>query len=60
MEIVVLHNAKTANVKISLPAKADWKVVVEGSKAGTTIIRSLKSSDSLEIKALSTMVLYSK
>ncbi|HRD09700.1 MAG TPA: type I pullulanase [Candidatus Nanopelagicaceae bacterium] len=58
--IVVLHNAKTANVKISLPAKADWKVVVEGSKAGTTIIRSLKSSDSLEIKALSTMVLYSK
>jgi len=58
--IVVLHNAKTANVKINLPAKADWKVVVEGSKAGTTIIRSLKSSDSLEIKALSTTVLYSK
>ncbi len=58
--IVVLHNAKTANVKISLPAKADWKVVVEGSKAGTSIIRSLKNSDSLEIKALSTMVLYSK
>ena len=57
--IVVIHNAKTGSSKISLPKKSNWNIVVEGSKAGTKVLRSIKSADVINVPALSTMVLYS-
>lgn len=57
--IVVIHNAKTASSKVALPAKGNWTVVVEGSKAGVKTLRTIKNADVVEVRALSTMVLYS-
>ncbi len=58
--IVVIHNAKESISTIELPQKADWNVVVEGTKAGTKTLRTIKATDAIEIGALSTIVLYSK
>jgi pullulanase len=58
--IVVIHNAKLANMKVTLPSQGDWNVVVEGNQAGTKILRTIRNANLVEIKALSTMVLYSK
>jgi pullulanase len=58
--IVVIHNAKLANMKVTLPTQGDWNVVVEGNKAGTKILRTIRNANLVEIKPLSTMVLYSK
>ena len=57
--IVVIHNAKSASSKVTLPAKGNWNVVVEGSKAGVKTLRTIKNADDVEVRALSTMVLYS-
>jgi pullulanase len=57
--IVVIHNAKTASSKVALPAKGNWTVVVEGSKAGVKTLGTIKNADVVEVRALSTMVLYS-
>ena len=57
--IVVIHNAKSASSKVTLPAKGNWNVVVEGSKAGVKTLRTIKNADVVEVRALSTMVLYS-
>lgn len=56
--IIVIHNAGTKSTSITLPSKADWNVVVDGKKAGTSIIKSLINSSTAQIPALSTMVLY--
>ena len=58
--IVVIHNAKNSTVKIDLPAKADWNIVVEGISAGTKTLRTVKGADVIDVEALSTMVIYSK
>lgn len=57
--IVVIHNAKTASSKVTLPAKGNWNVVVEGNKAGVKTLRTIKNTDVVEVRALSTLVLYS-
>jgi hypothetical protein len=57
---VVIHNAKNSAVKVDLPAKSDWNVVVEGISAGTKTLRTFKSADVIEVEALSTMVIHSK
>lgn len=57
--IVVIHNAKTASSKVTLPAKGNWNVVVEGNKAGVKTLRTIKNADVVEVRALSTLVLYS-
>jgi pullulanase/glycogen debranching enzyme len=56
--IIVIHNAGTKSTSIALPSKADWNIVVDGKKAGTSIIKSLINSSTAQIPALSTMVLY--
>jgi len=43
-----------------LPSQGDWNVVVEGNKAGTKVLRTIRNANLVEIKPLSTMVLYSK
>jgi pullulanase len=57
--IVVIHNAKTASSKVTLPAKGNWNVVIEGTKAGVKTLRTIKNANVVEVRALSTLVLYS-
>jgi pullulanase len=58
--IVVIHNAGTKSISITLPIRADWNVVVEGKKAGTQVLRKLTAASSVQVSALSTTVLYLK
>lgn len=55
--VVVAHNPNSAPVKITLPTKADWKVVVQGSSAGTKVLGTLKAAQSVMIQGESTLVL---
>lgn len=57
-QIVVVHNAGQSEFKIKLPKTGDWRVVVEGDKAGLKTLRTLKNSDMAEVAAQSTTVLY--
>ncbi|MFM8843933.1 MAG: alpha-1,6-glucosidase domain-containing protein, partial [Actinomycetota bacterium] len=58
--IVVIHNAGVKSTSVALPSKADWKIVVEGKRAGVSVLKSLSNSAAAQVPALSTMVLYLK
>ncbi|MFM8192689.1 MAG: type I pullulanase [Actinomycetota bacterium] len=58
--IVVIHNSSTKNTTITLPNKANWNIVVDGTRAGTKILKTLPSTSSVQVPALSTMLLYVK
>ena len=57
-QIVVIHNADQSGFKIKLPKKGDWRVVVEGDKAGLKTLRTLKKSATVDVSGQSTTVLY--
>jgi len=54
--IVVLHNATTGDQIFTLPKTGTWSVLVEGAKAGTTVIRKFTGA-SLTVKGRSTVVI---
>lgn len=58
--IVVIHNAGSQTYSVSLPTRADWNIVVEGDKAGTETLRTVTKVSTVEVPALSTMVLFTK
>ena len=58
LQAVVIHNSGSSTAKVSLPVKGNWKVVVEGSKAGLNTLRTIKNSKTISATALSTTVLY--
>jgi pullulanase len=55
--IVVAHNADRASKTVKLPSSGTWKIVVNGTAAGTKVIKSFKGS-SIKVPALTSMVLY--
>ncbi len=55
--VVVAHNPNATATLISLPAKGDWKVVVQGASAGTKALATLKSVQSVKVQGQSTLVL---
>jgi pullulanase len=55
--VVVAHNPNSAPMKIALPGKADWKVVVRGANAGTRVLATLKGAKTVVIPGESTLVL---
>jgi pullulanase len=55
--IVVVHNPNSVSERASLPSKADWKILVQGSSAGTRVLTTLKGARSAMIQAQSTLVL---
>lgn len=57
-QIVVIHNAGVDNVRVTLPTKGNWKIVVEGSKAGVKTLRTLKNANFVNALNQSTLVLY--
>jgi pullulanase len=57
-QIVVAHNPNTKPVKITLPLKANWQVVVNGVKAGVKTLQVLKASKTVLVPAQSTVVLH--
>ena len=56
--IVVIHNAGNRAYSVSLPALADWNIVVQGEKAGTSVLGTLAKVSTVDVPALSTMVLF--
>lgn len=58
--IVVIHNAGSQTYSVSLPTRADWNIVVEGDKAGTNTLRTVTKVSTVDVPALSTMVLFTK
>ena len=54
--IVVMHNATTSDQIFTLPKTGTWSVLVEGAKAGTTVIRKFTGA-SLTVKGRSTVVI---
>lgn len=55
--VVVAHNPNSTSVKLTLPSKGDWKVFVQGERAGTAILATLKSASSVVITGQTTLVL---
>lgn len=55
--IVVAHNPSASAVKVALPSKGDWKVVVQGALAGTKVLSTLKSMSSVSVAGQTTLVL---
>ena len=55
--VVVAHNPNSSSVKLTLPSKGDWKVVVQGAHAGSAVLATLKSTSSAVVTGLSTLVL---
>ncbi len=53
---VVVHNPSAKAANIVLPSKGDWKIVVQGSKAGTKAIQTLKGASTVSVPAMSTLV----
>ena len=53
---VVMHNATTSDQIFTLPKTGTWSVLVEGAKAGTTVIRKFTGA-SLTVKGRSTVVI---
>ncbi|MEY4078560.1 MAG: hypothetical protein RIS80_329 [Actinomycetota bacterium] len=57
--IVVIHNSSKLTQSVTLPgAKATWKVVVQGDKAGVSTLSTLKLVTKVSVPAKSTMVIY--
>jgi pullulanase len=57
-QIVVLHNSNTSPVTITLPAKANWAVVVNGAAAGVKALATLKKANKVVVPAMTSMVLH--
>lgn len=55
--VVVAHNPNATSTLVSLPAKGDWKVVVQGASAGTKALATLKGVQGVKIQGQSTLVL---
>ena len=55
--IVVAHNPNSSSVNLTLPSKGDWKVVVQGAHAGTSVLATLKSTSRAVIAGQTTLVL---
>ncbi|CAB4663121.1 MAG: type I pullulanase [Actinobacteria bacterium] len=55
--VVVAHNPNATAVTLTLPAKGDWKIVVQGSVAGVKAISTLKKANTVSIPPQSTLVL---
>ena len=56
--IVVIHNSSKVVQTVTLPgAKATWKVVVKGDKAGVATLETLKSASKVSVAPQSTLVL---
>ena len=55
--IVVIHNPNLTAVSVTLPAKADWKIVVKGTAAGLKVLGTLKGATKVSVEATSTLVL---
>ena len=57
--IVVIHNSSKVAQAVTLPgAKATWKVVVKGDKAGVATLETLKGVSKITVAPQSTLVLY--
>lgn len=56
-QIVVAHNPNKKAVTIKLPARGEWKIVVQGQKAGVKTLSTLKNATSVSVPAQSTLVL---
>jgi pullulanase len=57
--IVVIHNSSKVAQAVTLPgAKATWKVVVKGDKAGVATLETLKGVSKVTVAPQSTLVLY--
>ena len=56
--IVVIHNASTKSQTVTLPTSAQWKVVVQGDKAGVKTLRSF-AGKTISVAAQTTSVIYS-
>ena len=56
--IVVVHNPTGAKVKVTLPAKGNWQVAVQGDKAGVTTLATLKNTKVVTVLPNSSMVLH--
>ena len=57
-QLVVAHNPNTKAVKITLPMKANWQLVVNGLKAGVKTLQVFKASKTVLVPAQSTVVLH--
>jgi pullulanase len=56
--IVVIHNSSKVAQTVTLPgAKATWKVVVKGDKAGVSTLETLRSVSKVSVAPQSTLVL---
>lgn len=55
--IVVAHNPNSAAVTVTLPSKGNWKIVVQGARAGTKVLSTLKAASSVSVPGQSTLVL---
>lgn len=56
-QIVVAHNPNKKAVTIKLPTRGEWKIVVQGQKAGVKTLSTLKNATSVSVPAQSTLVL---
>ena len=57
--IVVAHNPNKQPMQITLPATANWQIVVNGAKAGTKTLQTLKATKRATIPAQTTLVMHS-
>lgn len=57
-KIVVAHNPNKKAVKITLPAKANWSIVVSGPNAGVKPLSVIKNANSVLVPAQATLVLH--
>lgn len=56
--IVVAHNPNPKPVQVTLPLTATWSIVVNGTRAGTTTLQTLKSTKRITVPAQTTLVLH--
>ncbi|OON90802.1 MAG: type I pullulanase, partial [Candidatus Epulonipiscium fishelsonii] len=56
--IAVIYNANTESKDVELPFTADWNVVVNNRKAGTSVLETLDNTNTVSVAPLSMMVLY--
>lgn len=57
-QLVVAHNPNTKAVKITLPVKANWQLVVNGVKAGVRTLQVFKAAKTVSVPGRSTVVLH--
>lgn len=57
-QLVVAHNPNAKAIKITLPIKANWQVVVNGAKAGVQTLQVFKATKTVLVPGQSTLVLH--